>query len=236
MRARTLTAAVAALAMLLAAPASQAQGLVGLGLDYPYTAAPLINFSHISAMNNNIMNNAAKRQAATEVKPIRLSAKPTVQRNAQDLAKVFPPPNQVAMVQAFTQSMDIYEKIEAKMGWQRQDLDGALAAFIVGNYMVFTNREVPDEDFAAVAEQLRLAGGTRRLAEKQSAESMRNLYEKSAMVGAFMALAFKSQQQKAQPAHIAANLRNSARENLKIVLGADPERLRIDERGVMLAQ
>ena len=116
------------------------------------------------------------------------------------------------------------------------DLEGAMAAFIVGNYMVFANREVQDGEFAAVAEQLRQGGGTRRLAETQSAETIRNLYEKSAMVGAFMALAYNSQQQKAQPEQVAANLRNSARENLKLVLGADPERLQIDERGVMLVK
>ena len=87
-----------------------------------------------------------------------------------------------------------------------------------------------------MAAQLRLGGGARRLAEKQSAETIRNLYEKSAMVGAFMALAYKSQQQKAQPEQVAVNLRNSARENLKMVLRTDPERLQIDERGVMLVK
>lgn len=56
------------------------------------------------------------------------------------------------------------------------------------------------------------------------------------MVGAFMALAYKSQQQKAQPDHVAANLRNGARENLKLVLRTDPERLQIGERGVMLVK
>lgn len=231
MSARTLLAAAA---WLLAAPAAMAQGLVGLGLDYPYTAAPLINFSHMSAMNNNAMINAAN--SARKRERDHANAPPAIKRNAQELAKVFPPASQASMVQVFVQSMDIYETIEARMGSPRNDLDVAMAAFIVGNYMVLTNREVSDDEFKAVAEQLRQAGGTRRLREKESPETVRNLYEKSAMVGAFMALAFKSQQQKAQPEHVAANLRNSARENLKIVLGTDPERLRIGGRGVMLVQ
>ena len=233
MRTRALIAACAA-AWLLAAPAAQAQGLVGLGLDYPYTAAPLINFSHMSAMNNNAMINAAN--AARKREREHASAPPAVKRNAQELARVFPPASQASMVQMFVQSMDIYQAIEAKMGSPRNDLDVAMAAFIVGNYMVYANRDVPDDDFKAVIGQLRQAGGTLRLKEKESPETIRNLYEKSAMVGAFMALAFKSQQQKAQPENVAANLRNSARENLKIVLGASPERLRIDGRGVMLAE
>lgn len=217
---------------LLAASAAQAQGYVGLGLDYSMTTAPMINFANIAVMNNNAMNTGARSRS----KAARLDAPPAVQRNARELARVFPASSQAAMTQAFQQSMDIFQQIAAKMGWQRDDLDGAMAAFIVGNYMVFANRDVPDEEFAAVAEQLRQGGGTRRLAEKQSAETIRNLYEKSAMVGAFMALAYKSQQQKAQPEQVAANLRDSARANLKLVLGTDPERLQIDERGVMLAR
>jgi hypothetical protein len=219
-------------AALAAAPASRAQGLVGLGLDYSATTAPLINFANMAAMNNNAMNTGA---AAAE-KPAPMAARPAVQRNAQELARVFPVSKQAAMTQAFQQSMDVYQQVAAKMGWQRDDFDGALAAFIVGNYMVYASREVSDAEFAAVAEQLRRGGGGRRLAEKHSPESMRNLYEKSAMVGAFMALAFKSQQQQVQPDNVVANLRNSARENLRIVLGADPGRLQISERGVMLVK
>lgn len=234
MRARVRIAAAAAAALLLAAPASRAQGLVGLGLDYPYTAAPLINFSHMSAMHNNAMLNAANSARKHERDIANVA--PAVKRNAQELAKVFPASSQASMVQVFVQSMDIYQTIEAKMGSPRKDLEMALAAFIVGNYMVFTNREVSDEEFKAVAEQLRQAGGTSRLREKERPETLRNLYEKSAMVGAFMALAYKSQQQKAQPEQVAANLRDSARENLKIVLGTDPARLRIDGRGVKLLQ
>jgi hypothetical protein len=219
-------------AALLAARVAHAQGYVGLGLDYATTTAPLINFANMAVMNNNSMNTGLRSRS----KPERMDAPPAVQRNAQELARTFPASSQAAMTQAFQHSMDIYQQIAAKMGWRRDDLDGAMAAFIVGNYMVFANREVQDEEFAAVAEQLRQGGGTRRLAEQQSAETIRNLFEKSAMVGAFMALAYKSQRQKAQPEHIAANLRNSARENLKLVLGTDPERLQIDERGVMLVK
>jgi len=229
---RSLLPRVMLYAALLTAPAVHAQGYVGLGLDYGMTTAPMINFANMAVMNNNSMNTGLQSHR----KPARIEAPPAVRRNAQELAKVFPTSSQAAMAQAFQQSMDVYQQIAAKMGWQRDDLDGAMAAFIVGNYMVFANRAVQDGEFAAVAEQLRQGGGTRRLAEKQSPEALRNLYEKSAMVGAFMALAYKSQQQKAQPEHVAANLRNSARENLKLALGTDPERLQIDERGVMLVK
>ncbi|WP_035375092.1 DUF6683 family protein [Pseudoduganella violaceinigra] len=218
---------------LMAGQAAQAQWL---GQDYATFGVPLVNFGNMAAMNNNSMNTGKHTHSDTDSRSARASAPPAVQRNAQELSKVFPAASQASMRQAFQQSMDVYQQIAEKMGWQRNDLDGAMAAFIVGNYMVFANRDVQDAEFAAVAEQLRRGAGTRRLAERQSAESIRDLYEKSAMVGAFMALAYKSQQQKSQQEHVAANLRNSARENLKLVLGTDPERLRISERGVMLAE
>jgi len=226
-------------AALLAAPVARAQyGFVGdRGLDWASIGAPLSNMANIAVMNNITMINAASGPAGGAVKPTRMPrAQPAVQRNAQELAKVFPASSQAAMKQAFQQSMDIYQQVAAKMGWQSEDLDGAMAAYIVGNYMVFANREVRDEDFAAIADQLRRGGLTRQLAEQQSARAVRDLYEKSAMVGAFMALAYKSQQQRSQPEQVVANLRNSARENLRVALGTEPERLQIGERGVMLAK
>src|SRR5262245_14710214 len=112
------------LAVLLGAMAAvRAQGLVGLGTDYPFTSAPLINFSHMSAMNNNAMRNAAGAARERE----RANLPRAVQRNAQELANVFLPAKRGAMQQAFTQSMDVYETIEARMGWPRNDLEGAIA-------------------------------------------------------------------------------------------------------------
>jgi hypothetical protein len=215
------------------AQVAQAQGLVGLGLDYPMTTAPMINFSMNSMVNNNLMNTAARRSTSKQP-ALRANAAPAVQRNAQELAKVYPAPYRHQMTQVFQQSMDVYRKIEAKMGFEGNDLGGAMAAFIVGNYMVLNNREVPDEDFVAVAKQLRAQPALRALADKQGPEGVRNMYEQSAMVGAFMALVYKSQEQQRQPENVQANLRHSASENLKLALGTDPQRLRIDAQGMSI--
>lgn len=163
-------------AALLAAPASQAQYVGDRSLDWATIGAPLSNMANIAVMNNITMMNAAYGKPDSEAKPTRMPpAQPAVQRNAQELAQLFPASSQAAMKQVFRQSMDVYQRIAAKMGWQRDDLDGAMAAYIVGNYMVFANREVRDEDFAAVANQLRRGGVTRRLAEQQSAQAVRDL-------------------------------------------------------------
>lgn len=101
--------------------------------------------------------------------------------------------------------------------------------------MMLKGREVSDEEFAVVVEQLRRQPSLRTTLGGQSPSVLRNLYEQSAMSGTFMALAYKSQQIKPQPAAQSANLRNAARENLR-TLGLDPDRLHIDARGIGLDQ
>ncbi|OEZ97476.1 DUF6683 family protein [Duganella sp. HH101] len=231
--ARRLLAGVASAALLMAAWPAQAQWL---GQDYASYGVPMSNFIQLATIHNLNMIDAATpgdKKSAAAPAPLRAEAPPAVQRNAQELAQRFPAAQRAPMAQAYQDSMEVYQKIEAKMGWSRNDVGGALAAFVVGNYMAMRDTEVADEDFAAVARQMRnhprLAGSFRQ----QSAASLRNLYEQSAMVGTFMALAQKSLQQTPQPTQ-QANLRAAARENLKLVLGADPERLHIGARGAVL--
>ncbi|MQA42385.1 DUF6683 family protein [Rugamonas aquatica] len=233
--ARRLLAGAASAALLLTAWPAQAQWL---GQDYATYGVPMSNFIQLATIHNLNMIDAAtpgdkKSAPASAPAPLRAEAPPAVQRNAQELAQRFPAAQRAPMAQAYQDSMEVYQKIEAKMGWSRNDVGGAIAAFVVGNYMAMRDTEVADEEFAAVARQMRnhprLAGSFKQ----QSAASLRNLYEQSAMVGTFMALAQKSLQQTPQPTQ-QANLRAAARENLKLVLGADPERLRISARGAVL--
>jgi hypothetical protein len=58
------------------------------------------------------------------------------------------------------------------------------------------------------------------------------VFEQSAMIGAFMALAYKSHQQQPQPPAVYENMRNAARENLQLVLKGDPANLFIDKNGM----
>ncbi len=52
------------------------------------------------------------------------------------------------------------------------------------------------------------------------------------MLGTFMALANKTTQQ--QPAQVVANLRHSARENLRVVIGDAVDNLRFTDTGIQL--
>ncbi|MBB3120725.1 DUF6683 family protein [Pseudoduganella violacea] len=175
---------------------------------------------------------AEEKAAHKTVAPAVSRAKPAVEANAQQLSLHFPPDKRAEMARIYVQSMDIYLKIEKKMGWTPRDLAGGLAAFVVGNYMVLKNTEVSDEAFAAVARQFRAQAGLRELGKKQDQEKLRDVFEQSAMLGTFMALAHKSHQQQPQPPDVYENMRNSAQESLKLVLRTDPATLRIDASGI----
>lgn len=228
----------AALALLGAAMVpAQAQWL---GQDYATYGAPLNSFMHISVVNTSFMTEAANAQAKQDRRgrrgadtPVSLRADgpPAVQRNAAGLAQHFPPEHRATMTKAFADSMGVWTQLEAKLGLPRNDVGGALAAFLVGNYMVMTGKEVSDEEFGVVVEQLRRQPSMRSILGTQSPAVLRDLYEQSAMTGTFMALAYKSQQTTPQPAAQQANLRHAARENLRTI-GVDPDRVKIDARGI----
>ena len=138
------------------------------------------------------------------------------------------------MQQAYLHSMDAYLQIEKKMGWTSRDLAGGLAAFLVGNYVVLNDAEVSDQAFQAVARQLRAQPGMQALLGQQNADVLRDTFEQSAMVGTFMALTYQSRQQTPQTPAVQQHLRDAARENLKLVLRADPATVQIDDGGMHL--
>ncbi|GAB2876103.1 hypothetical protein GCM10027277_51860 [Pseudoduganella ginsengisoli] len=209
-----------------------------LGQDYATYGAPLSSFMQSSVMNNLSMINAAsdqsKREQGRRELPLRADGPSAVQRNAAALAQHFPSEHRATMTKAFADSMGVWMQLETKLGLPRNDVGGALAAFLVGNYMVMTGKEVSDEEFGVVVEQLRRQPSLRSTLGGQSPAALRDLYEQSAMTGTFMALAWKSQQTNPQPAAQQANLRHAARENLRTI-GLDPDRLHISARGVSLA-
>lgn len=157
---------------------------------------------------------------------------PQVQHNARELAQRFPAEHRLRMQQAYVQSFDAYRELEDRLGLKRDDLPSALATFVIGNYMVYAGVDVPDEQFAIVAEQLRQTPALLRAVGSQSPQQQRSAFEQNAMVGVFMAMAQMSQKQQPQPAEQRAHLRDSAQANLQQVLGVDPARLRLGKEGL----
>jgi len=153
--------------------------------------------------------------------------------NAVQLSKVFPAAHQEPMRKAYLQSKEVYVQLEQRLGWPRHDVAGAVAAFVAGNYMVLRGVELSDADTQALAEQLAAKPELSARLGAQTMQALRSLYEQCAMVGTFMALAQLSQKATPQPAAQQKHLRDSARANLQLVLGRDPERLRLGPQGMV---
>lgn len=153
--------------------------------------------------------------------------------NAVQLSKVFPAAHQEPMRKAYLQSKEVYVQLEQRLGWPRHDVAGAVAAFVAGNYMVLRGVELSDADTQALAEELAAKPELSARLGAQTTQALRSLYEQCAMVGTFMALAQLSQKATPQPAAQQTHLRDSARANLQLVLGRDPERLSLGPQGMV---
>lgn len=162
------------------------------------------------------------------------AAEPQIQRNARELAQRFPAEHRLRMQQLYVQSFEAYRELEVRLGLRRDDLPSALATFVIGNYMVYAGVEVPDEQFAVVAEQFRRDPALLRNLGSQGAQQQRAAFEQSAMVGVFMAMAQMSQKHQPQPAAQRAHMRDSAQANLQQVLGVDPARLTVGAQGLTI--
>jgi hypothetical protein len=156
-----------------------------------------------------------------------------VAANAAQLAQVFPAAQRGAMVDAYKQSFDTYQQLELKLGVPRNDVAGAVAAYVAGNYMALRNVEVPDEHFQHLVAQIRSILADKPAFLSAPANQKRLLYEQLAMVGTFMAVARQAFVKNPNPA-AEQNFRDAARANLEMVFKQPVGRLQITAQGMSL--
>lgn len=219
--------------------ASAALASTAARADYPIIefaqtyAAPTSNFISNTFLNQEAMINATRPNApqASPQAPLPLGA-PQVRRNAAELAQAVPAAQRAKLEKIYAQLMPGYHQLEQKLGWPKDDVAGAIAAVVAGNYMAMTGTELSDEAVSATGHQLRNSASVQQMLAQLSPQDRRRLYEQCAMLGTFMALANKTTQQ--QPANVVTNLRQSARENLRVVLGSAADTLRFTPQGMQL--
>lgn len=206
--------------------------------DYPIIqfaqtyAAPTSNFISNTFLNQEAMINATKTGAPQSTRPPASLGAPQVARSATELAQAAPAAQRAQLEKVYTQLMPLYQQIERQLGWPQDDLPGAMAAVMAGNYMVMTGTELSDATVAAAGNQLRASAALQERVGQLSAADRRRLYEQCAMLGTFMAVAIKTLPQ--QPANVAANLRQSARANLHVLLGNAADTVRFTPQGMQL--
>jgi hypothetical protein len=175
----------------------------------------------------------SRDSAAAKARVTQAPGTSQVATNARQLAQVAPAAQREQMAQVYLQSFDTYRKLEAKLGIPSNDVAGAVAAFIAGNYMAYRNVEVPDETFRRLVEQMRAALAQNRGFASASAGDKRQLYEQMAMVGTFMAVARQSFLKNPNPA-AEKNFRDSAAANLESALKVPAGQVRIGSSGLTL--
>ena len=156
-----------------------------------------------------------------------------VDANARQLATAFPPAQQAQMAKSYVQAFDVYRQLEGKLGVPANDVAGAVAAYIAGNYMALRNVEVPDAHYQSLVTQMRETLTTQARFVNAPAASKRQMYEQLAMVGTFMAVARQAFVQNPNPSS-EQNFRNAARANLEAVLKQPVDDLQIGPAGLSL--
>lgn len=153
--------------------------------------------------------------------------------HARQLAAAFPAAQRDQMAKAYLESFGTYRQLEAKLGIPPDDVAGAVAAFISGNYMAYRGVDVPDDQYKRLVAQLRTALASSTEFSAATPADKRRLYEQTAMIGTFMAVARLSFVQKPNPS-AEKNFRESARANLEFVPKVPAEQVRIGDGGLSL--
>jgi len=235
--ATTTTHGIAA-TLLAAACLLPLQAWSQVGFDASYSAdfaalqMPMSNFINNSFLNQQAMIDATRPDARRTAPPSVPLAPPRTDKNAAELALAAPQAQREKLRAIYVRLMPSYQQIERKLGWPKDDVAGAVAALIAGNYMVMTNTTLSDPLVAAAGDQLRNSASMQALLGKLGADDRRRLYEQSAMLGTFMALAHMSRQQ--QSPETLANLRDSARKTLALLVGDRVDRLQFTPAGIRL--
>lgn len=206
------------------------------GLIFPLfpnsTAVPFSGQSGGSGSSSTRRSTAGSTAVPTRISTLAPGG-PQTGANARQLAQAMPAAQREQMAKVYLQSFDTWRQLERKLGLPANDVAGAIAAFIAGNYMAYYNVEVPDATYHRLVAQMRSALADSRGFARASPSDKRRLYEQMAMVGTFMAVARLSFQQKPNPA-AEQNFRDAAAANLEAALKVPADQVRITEGGLTL--
>lgn len=149
------------------------------------------------------------------------------------LASSYPASHRSQAEQVFAQTLDGYRKIEAQFGLRRNDLGGALAAFVAGNYIAYRNEPFPDRLFPPLVQQMQVVLQSSGTLENTSLGEKQELYENLAILGTYMAL-MREAVHKSPNDKLAATMKTTARGYLEQALKLDPDRMRLTEQGLVV--
>lgn len=172
---------------------------------------------------------AAKRVAP---QPLSFAAVPGLSP-ARSLASSYPPGQRAQVEGLFKELLAGYHKIEARFDIPRNDVGGAVAAFLAGSYMAYHDVDFPDQNFLPLVNQMRQVLANNGAFARTSDAEKQELYEQMAILGTYMALTRDALKQRPD-AQVARKLRRAAEGYLEQLLKADADRVRLTDRGLVL--
>jgi hypothetical protein len=173
---------------------------------------------------------AAPTKPTKPAKPAVLKFRPAKQLIAPaQLAQSYPAERRAELVTFFGQTLDQYHLLEQELGVRRNDLAGALATFVAGNYIAYRDEPFPDQYFRPLVEQMRTQLLTVSGMQKVSNASKQAMYEHLAIIGTYMALVHEGLAQKPD-AIMQASVKAAAAKYLS-VLGINPDSMALGSEG-----
>jgi hypothetical protein len=149
------------------------------------------------------------------------------------LAAYYPADKRSEAEKTFKEVLLSYHKIESQFGIPKDDLAGAVGAFLVGSWMAYRDKPFPDQNFSPLVSQLRGIISGNADFSMSTATERRDMYEQMAILGTFLALTRESLQK--QPnASTSANIRAAAKSYLEGFLKTDADRVQITANGLVL--
>ncbi|MEO7245531.1 MAG: DUF6683 family protein [Rubrivivax sp.] len=186
--------------------------------------------SRSSGLGSNVAAPAVKPATATAAGPLTFSPGPRPIAPAR-LASGYALDVRTEAEATFDRMLDAYHQIERQFDLPRNDLGGALAAFVAGNVMAYHDRPFPDRLFKPLVQQMRAAIGVTGAFDDTAPAEKQELYESLAILGMFMAATREAVRTQSDPT-LAAKVRTAARGTLQRTLRLDPDRVQLTERGL----
>jgi hypothetical protein len=195
--------------------------------------------SQVNILNNIAANEAYqnsqrnKTGATTSVPTIFTPAAANKEPGIAKLASAYPAASRAQVQQTLHELLAGYRQIEQKFDVQRNDVSGAVAAFIVGSYMAYRDVDLPDEHFKPLVEQMRQVLAAEPAFAKATNAQKQELYEQMATLGMLMAATQEGLKQQPNE-QLAAAMRKAAKSYLEEFLKVDAAKVSLTAQGLVI--
>ena len=207
-------------------------------VEMPQVLAPMV-MGNMATENLRLLNErnakgAAGRTSSSGTGGSTVVPPASTTNTPQQLAARYPAAQRPRIEHAFRESLKGYHQLEDKLGIPRNDVAGAVAAYIAGSYMAYRDVRLPDEHFKLLVAQMRSLLEGNRVFQRASSAEKREMYEQMAIIGTFMAVTRESLKRQPGQAQYAENVRQAAKTNLEQFLKTDADRVQITDRGLLI--